>query len=80
MPYGVFGVISETATIMMVERSVAITAAFIPRDNRRDSRLKLAKTDKILSEKDDRILLFTEIKYNIVRGIQKTEEKYETVL
>lgn len=46
----------------------------------RDSRLKLAKTDKILSEKDDRILLITEIKYNIVRGIQKTEEKYETVL
>ena len=24
-------------------------------------------------------MLFTEIKYNIVRGIQKTEEKYETV-
>ena len=42
--------------------------------------LKLAKTDKILSEKDDRILLITEIKYNIVRGIQKIEEKYETVL
>ena len=35
MPYGVFGVTSETATIMMVERSVAITAAFIPRDNGR---------------------------------------------
>ena len=44
------------------------------------SQKPLAKFDKILSERHDRILLFLERKYNIVTEIQKTDEKDKTIL
>jgi len=44
------------------------------------SQKPLAKFDKILSERHDRILLFPERKYNIVTEIQKTDEKHKTIL
>lgn len=41
---------------------------------------RLANFDKILSKRHDRILPFLERKYNIVTEIQKTDEKYKTIL